>query len=235
MVNVRKVYEAAYQNDRPNRKEIRITGWPKDRHQACIFWAGTGERVLDVGCGNGVVLYNLQEHFRELHGTEFAFSRVISARETLKDLPAYVIQNNIEDGLPYPDTYFDTVISAATIEHVVDVLYALKEMYRVLKPGGRLLLITPNVAKLTNRLRLLLGKFPSTSFDNEGVNFTHANVLMDGGHFHYFTYRSMRLFCQQAGFKPIYSYGIGTFGRLHQLWPKLLSGNIVLLAYRQKQ
>ncbi len=105
-------------------------------------------------------------------------------------------------------------------------------MYRVLKPGGRLLLITPNVAKLTNRIRLLLGKFPSTSTGNEGVDFSKQNWLMDGGHFHYFTFRSMRLFCQHCGFSEIRSFGIGTLGRFHHLRPSLFSGNVVLLAQK---
>lgn len=230
MINIRQVYETAYRDDRAARRDIPLNGWPKNRHQASLFWAGKGERVLDVGCGNGLVLYNLRHQFNELHGTELADTRVKSARETLKGLPAEIIQNNIENGLPYPDNYFDTLISGAMIEHLIDVAGALAEMRRVLKPGGRLVLITPNVAKLMNRVKLAMGRFPSTSTGNEGVDFSKSNILMDGGHFHYFTFRSMTLFCRKAGFRSIERYGFGSLGKVHHLFPSVLSGNVLILA-----
>jgi SAM-dependent methyltransferase len=50
---------------------------------------------------------------------------------------------SIQD-IPLPDSTFDTVISCETIEHVVEPIKALREVRRVLRPGGRLLLTTPN-------------------------------------------------------------------------------------------
>ena len=57
--------------------------------------------------------------------------------------------------LPYPDGRFDTVLLCEVIEHMVsDPVFVLREIHRVLTPGGRLLLTTPNVARSANLHRL---------------------------------------------------------------------------------
>lgn len=61
--------------------------------------------------------------------------------------------------LPFPDASFDVVLFNETIEHLEGRPHGvLAEIRRVLRPGGRLFLTTPNVAGIRNRLRLLLGK-----------------------------------------------------------------------------
>ena len=114
----------------------------------------------------------------------------------------------------------DQIVSADTIEHIPDVFAAAQEMHRVLKPGGRLLINTPNIAFLKKRALLLVGRFPSTSQPNEGLG---SDILFDGGHLHYFTYRSLRLVFERAGFKCVKKIGFGQLGRLHDVYPELLS------------
>ncbi len=67
---------------------------------------------------------------------------------------------NIEgDRLPYPDGHFDVVLFCEVLEHLThDPLAALLEIRRVLKPGGRLILTTPNAACLRNVLKMLRGQ-----------------------------------------------------------------------------
>lgn len=68
-------------------------------------------------------------------------------------------QFNIEqDTFPFPENSFDAVIFAEIIEHLLmDPCKVLREIKRVLKPGGDLILTTPNVARLENAGRLLAG------------------------------------------------------------------------------
>jgi len=62
------------------------------------------------------------------------------------------------DDFPYPDGEFDVVIFAEIIEHLLnDPCKVLREIRRVLKPGGTLLLTTPNVARLENVARIIGG------------------------------------------------------------------------------
>ncbi len=62
-----------------------------------------------------------------------------------------------------------SVVMTAVIEHLVDPLAVLKTVRRILKPSGRLILCTPNIAKWTRRVKLLFGFFPSTASFREGL------------------------------------------------------------------
>lgn len=67
---------------------------------------------------------------------------------------------NVEtDPLPYPDDHFDVVLFCEVIEHLTnDPMQALMEIRRVLKPGGRVILTTPNAVSARNVLRIITGK-----------------------------------------------------------------------------
>lgn len=119
-----------------------------------------------------------------------------------------IIHHNIdEETLNYPDNYFDTALMSAVIEHLIDPINALRQIHRVLSHGGKLILDTPNIAKWTRRLKLLLGFFPSTASLREGLlcyDKKTPTKLYDEGHLHYFTYRSLSRICTEfIGFKKI--------------------------------
>ena len=225
-------YDDAYRAKKPNRRKIRVDGWPRTRAEASVFFAPGGERVLDVGCGSGVVLYNLREKYRELHGVELSGERIKTARQTLEGLPARIESGNIETGLDYPDAHFDTIVIADVIEHVVNLWPATLEMKRLLKPGGQIVLTTPNIASIRRRLTLLAGIFPSTAAPDEGFDVRTENELHDNGHVHYFTFSMLRKLFARYGFARVDCYGIGRLGRLHQLAPGLLSSCCMVVATR---
>ena len=61
------------------------------------------------------------------------------------------------DQLPYEDNYFDSVIFSEVLEHLYESpIQILKEVYRILKPNGVLILTTPNVMKLENKIKYFL-------------------------------------------------------------------------------
>jgi 2-polyprenyl-3-methyl-5-hydroxy-6-metoxy-1,4-benzoquinol methylase len=62
--------------------------------------------------------------------------------------------------LPYASASQDLIFAGEVIEHIVDTDHFLSEAARCLKPGGHLLLTTPNLASFENRVRLLLGRYP---------------------------------------------------------------------------
>ena len=65
-----------------------------------------------------------------------------------------------ENRLPFPDDHFDLVTNLEVIEHLCSADNLLAEIHRILKPGGSLVLSTPNLASWVNRILLLFGYFP---------------------------------------------------------------------------
>ena len=207
--------------------DLQFEGWPCNRTEAILAHAGKGQTVLDVGCGNGLLLFHLRKQFEHLMGIEYSAHRLAQAQVNLEGLPVALLQGSAEAMTEIPSDSVDCVVSADTIEHVPDVYAAAAELLRVLKPGGRVVINTPNVAFVKKRLMLLLGRFPSTSQPNEGLG---SDVLFDGGHLHYFTYRSLSLLLKRAGFSIERVVGYGKFGRLHHLHPPLTSVGVQLVA-----
>ena len=200
---------------------------PRNRFEAIVAQGGKGEKILDIGCGSGHLLYQFRESFRNLVGLEYSPHRLEQARVNLEEWPFTPICGNAEDLSSIDSNSIDQIISADTIEHIPDVYKAVQEMYRVLRPSGRLVINTPNIAFIKKRVLLLAGRFPSTSQPNEGIS---DDNLFDGGHLHYFTFRSLRLVLEKLGFKIEKECGYGPLGMIQNIRPQLLSGGVQVVA-----
>lgn len=113
-------------------------------------WAGPSERLLEMGCGEGGNLYHLSGRGpggdgsglpSRLYGFDYSFEKVRFAR---RQGFANVFCADAAQ-LPFADESFDAVLIRDLLHHLPDRLLALKEAHRVLRPGGRLYLIEPNV------------------------------------------------------------------------------------------
>lgn len=97
-------------------------------------------RLLDVGCGDGEALDILRRLGWQTTGVEVDGKAVASARARGLD----VRQGHLQDA-GFAEHSFDVTTSSHVIEHVHDPLEFLREQRRILKPGGRLIAVTPNV------------------------------------------------------------------------------------------
>jgi ubiquinone/menaquinone biosynthesis C-methylase UbiE len=107
------------------------------------------KRVLEIGCGRGGFacwLSTQSARPEEIVAIDFAAAAIRKGQEYAAELGASNITWQVGDiqSIPHPEASFDTVFSSETIEHVPSPRRAIKELARVLKPGGRLLLTTPN-------------------------------------------------------------------------------------------
>lgn len=228
-MSLSKQYDAFYQSalHKEQLPDVVLRGWPRNRVEAILHSAGEGGVVLDVGCGNGHLLYQLRRRFRDLVGLEYSAHRLEQARLNLEGLSFTALLGSAEQMNDVASDSVDCIVSADTIEHVPDVYAATAEMFRVLAPGGRLVINTPNIAFVKKRALLLLGRFPATSQPNEGLG---SDILFDGGHLHYFTFRSLSLVLERAGFRIEQRVGYGAFGHVHDWHAPLLSGGVQLAA-----
>jgi SAM-dependent methyltransferase len=176
--------------DRARRQARMLAGVLRDRAGSAI--------VIDVGCGDGSALlvaarYNPAHRFAGLDWSA-------DAARHARGLGLTVLRAAADrPGLPVADGVADVVIMSELIEHLVDPDYAVAEARRALRPGGSLLLSTPNLAAWYNRGLLALGFQPVFSeVSLRGVYGRPGRVV--AGHLRLFTRRALAEFLTDSGF-----------------------------------
>ncbi len=125
----------------------RLVRWVGERHVSFLSSdLPAGARVLDVGCGRGVVLGALANRGFEVHGVEISKEATVGAdpRAEIRIAPKLS-----EAG--YEAGYFDEVLIWHVLEHLHDPRGTLEEARRILRPGGRLVVAVPNFSSLQAR------------------------------------------------------------------------------------
>lgn len=202
---------------------IRHDGGGATRTDVAGSLLAGGNRLLDVGCwgGEGLQRMGAAGRFRELYGMDLLDSSVEAARA--KGVQARVADLNREP-LPFESEFFDAVTCLAVIGQVFDPERAVDELRRVLRVGGQLVLSVSNIAALPHRIALLLGRLPITSRDPG----------WDGGQLHYFTIAATRALLARHDFGVKRIVATGRWQSLRQVWPALLSRDLVFDAVRIK-
>lgn len=105
-----------------------------------------GARVLDVGCGRGVLLGPLADRGFEVHGIELSADAIrgVDPRADIRIAP------RLGDAR-FEDDFFDQVIIWHVLEHIEDPAHTIAECRRILRPGGRLIVAVPNFSSLQAR------------------------------------------------------------------------------------
>jgi len=195
------------------------------------------QRVLDVGAGHGMLLALLAELGHACTAVD-AVDPMHRHAQVYRDHGIAFHRCNIEvDRLPFDDASFDAVVCCQVLEHFTHShLPAVREMHRVLRPGGMLEVDVPNVASLRNRSRMLRGK--NITYDYAEHYLDAEPVLYAGRSFYplrhnrEFTRAELRLLLERAGFREIeveflrsrrYREGIarlqGIGSALRDVWP----------------
>ncbi len=195
--------------------------------------------VLDIACHHGDMLSMIQARLPQARLVGADISDQYVAQTKARGFEA--VACDVAAGMPFPDGSFDCVIFGEVIEHLVDPDAALTEIARVLRPGGRLVLTTPNLAAWYNRILLLFGVQPIFTETSLKVNLgRHLPLLGQGnptqGHLKVFTLPALREMLDANGFDVATVVGqtflpgpvAGALDRLISRIPSLASGFIVL-------
>ena len=114
-----------------------------------------GKRVLEVGLGYGTMAEALARMGADYHGLDIAAGPVEMARHRLASVPGArpeQVQHGSVLELPFRDASFDLVASIGCLHHTGDLFGAIREVRRVLRPGGRLVLMVYNRRSLRRLL-----------------------------------------------------------------------------------
>ncbi|MBA4374498.1 MAG: hypothetical protein C0402_16735 [Thermodesulfovibrio sp.] len=148
-------------------------------------------RALDVGCGLGEFMDMLKNKGFNVTGVDGDPRHIDGVRQSGFD--AFIA--DLESPLPFNDSSFDLAACLEVIEHIALAEGLLKEIARILAPGGHVVLSTPNFSCWQNRIRYLVGRGP----------------VEEGIHLRFFTPRSLQQALRAAGFEAA---GRASFGPL---------------------
>jgi SAM-dependent methyltransferase len=176
-------------------------------HRVLDLRLPAGARILDAPCGAGALAVGLRDRGYAAFGADVdpaAASRLGEAFTTA----------DLSHPLPWPDGWFDAVLSVEGIEHLENRHAYLREIARVLKPGGTLVLTTPNIVSLRSRVR-----FRGSGFFNQDPRPLREAARHPLHHIGLMTFPDLRYALHTSGFrlsavahthiKPVsYLYGV---------------------------
>jgi SAM-dependent methyltransferase len=160
------------------------------------------QTIVDVGAGEGYLVSRLGEYLKERYSVDP--SRALRACDLYPEQFKYgeVACDRIdaELNLPYQDNSFDSVSCIEVIEHVESQFHLIQELFRIAKPGGRVIVTTPNILNINSRIRFLHSGF--------GLLFNPLNLRMKdpirlGGHIHPVSFYYLAYMFYRCGFTKV--------------------------------
>lgn len=182
----------------------KIEDYPSFHERHRIFpgvFDGRGhKRILDIAAGVGCAARRVHDSYS---GEIICNDITPTCLHVLEQQGLNTVSFDIDDEMstfPFPDGYFDAVISLATIEHVLTLDHHMKEIHRILTEHGYLYISTPNYAGLAYLPRYLL---KGESFHDP---FGKTDRYEFYAHVRYFTFKTLLEFVQSFGFTPLEVY-----------------------------
>jgi SAM-dependent methyltransferase len=168
------------------------------RRRFLLSEVGRGDRALDLGCGAGTFAAMLAAAGAVVTGVEVAEAALSRARAAHPELDFRLVP--LDGPLPFDDGEFDLIWASEVIEHVADTERWLQEVARVLAPGGRLLVTTPN--------------HPRAALAARGIE--HYSEPF-GDHLHLYTRGSLATALTDLGFQQVEVRAVGGLPLLKRL------------------
>ncbi len=210
-------------------EKIDLHRFPRNYYEASLKFSDikNGDTLLKVGTGSGIPFKYFLKKTENIHAIDISENNIIECKKRYGDKINFVV-GDMDKKTEFKDNQFDIIVSVDVIEHLENRYNPMVEFNRILKVGGRLMVVTPNLVKLRNRVGVLLGKYPHTAGTDLGT------WMYDGGHLNLFTFDTLRELGEQTGFRVTKEYGYGRYGILHNIFRRLLSGSICIMFEKVK-
>lgn len=154
-----------------------------------------GGKILDIGCGNGNLFTYLPDGKYELFGVDFSENMISEAKRNCKQKATFSLAD--AEKLPFDSDEFDIIVCNASFHHYIHPNAVLKEMHRVLKYGGKVLIGDPYFSTVVRPIMNVLVKF-----SNEGD-------------YHFYGFGEMKKLFVKNGFNPVSSIRTGNHTAFH--------------------
>jgi demethylmenaquinone methyltransferase/2-methoxy-6-polyprenyl-1,4-benzoquinol methylase len=130
--------------------------WNEEMRDQALEWFDleAGDRVLDVGCGTGFGTEGLLRYTENVHGLDQSVHQLEKAWAKFGKNDRVRFYRGDAERLPFADDSFDHLWSSGSIEYWPDPVSALREFRRVVRPGGRVLVVGPDYPNNTLFQRL---------------------------------------------------------------------------------
>jgi SAM-dependent methyltransferase len=186
-----------------------------------------GGDCLDCGANRGYWFEKLateialtKEHY---YGIEWNIECVNAA----KDNNLNIQQGDLNKKLPFENDKFACIYGLSVLEHLLNGCHFLRECHRTLKPGGTLIILTPNISTYFTAMLILAGRMPSSGphpdsntlmqseevfkvsstnlvWDTESDNPVHRHLVV-------FSFSVLKKYLQLIGFSEVNGYGFGLY------------------------
>ena len=136
----RQFYEETHQDDWDQIKPhgilgylfLRLRRFEKSRAEAVFELLPYGEKLLDVGCGDGSLVLRAQEKFEEIYGIDIALSAVrrVQIKISTNDMglaKTYLMLANLDIQAPFKEASFDAITCVQVLEHLFDPYHVISE------------------------------------------------------------------------------------------------------------
>jgi len=160
-----------------------------EKEQVFFLWQTQKGLVLDLGCGTGNYILELIKRQIKVIGLDASFSMLLLGK---KPLPSACLVQADALILPFKDKVFDGVLSITLFEFLSSPQTALREIYRILKPGGEVVIGTMNTFSLWFLFKRLKTLFTETAYRYD----------------RFYTINQLKKLLKQAGFKNIKTRGV---------------------------
>ncbi|MBE9067872.1 methyltransferase domain-containing protein [Leptolyngbya cf. ectocarpi LEGE 11479] len=223
--SIQKYYEKVYVEYNSDN-QTDFLQYERNHILANLYKDGEKKRILDLGAGSGVVSKFFLDKGYDAYGIEWNENGV----DKLFKKGINALQRDIEE-LPYPyeDNFFDEVFWGDNVEHLFFPELVAKEIYRILKPGGRLVVSTPNHGWIVNRLYYLFMGVPRRT---EG----RKTDIWEWQHIRYFNKKELFRFLRHCGFQGKFSFHAAErrfpFSFLSSYLPSFMGSVMVVEAHK---